>query len=170
VLLQVLDDGRMTDGKGRTVDFKNTILIMTSNLGSHIIMEMAQTDPETMRKQIDDLLHRQFKPEFLNRIDEIITFHGLTRDNLFAIVDIQIKRMAKRLAERKFKVTLTKEAKQFLVDTGYDPAFGARPLKRAIQRHIEDPLALEILEGHFNEGDHILIDRGQDNRLTFAKQ
>ncbi len=169
VLLQVLDDGRMTDGKGRTVDFKNTILIMTSNLGSHIIMEMAQTDPETMRRQIDDLLHRQFKPEFLNRIDEIITFHGLTRDNLSQIVDIQIKRMAKRLAEHKYKVTLTKEAKQFLVDTGYDPAFGARPLKRAIQRYIEDPLALEILEGNFAEGDHILIDRGQNNRLMFTK-
>jgi ATP-dependent Clp protease ATP-binding subunit ClpB len=170
VLLQVLDDGRMTDGKGRTVDFKNTILIMTSNLGSHIIMEMAQTDPETMRRQVDDLLHRQFKPEFLNRIDEIITFHGLTRDNLAQIVDIQIKRMAKRLAEHKYKVTLTKEAKQFLVDTGYDPAFGARPLKRAIQRFIEDPLALEILEGHFTAGDHILIERSQENRLVFAKQ
>lgn len=170
VLLQVLDDGRMTDGKGRTVDFKNTILIMTSNLGSHIIMEMAQTDPETMHRQIDDLLHRQFKPEFLNRIDEIITFHSLTRDNLFAIVDIQIKRMRKRLADRKLKVTLTKEAKQFLVNTGYDPAFGARPLKRAIQRHIEDPLALEILEGRFNEGDHILIDQSLDNRLIFTKQ
>ena len=170
VLLQVLDDGRMTDGKGRTVDFKNTILIMTSNLGSHIIMEMAQTDPETMRRQVDDLLHRQFKPEFLNRIDEIITFHGLTRDNLAQIVDIQIKRMTRRLAEHKYKVTLTKEAKQFLVETGYDPAFGARPLKRAIQRYIEDPLALEILEGHFAEGDHILIDHGLANSLVFRRQ
>ena len=170
VLLQVLDDGRMTDGKGRTVDFKNTILIMTSNLGSHIIMELAQTDPETMRRQVDDLLHRQFKPEFLNRIDEIITFHGLTRENLAAIVDIQIRRMARRLAEHKFKVTLTKEAKQFLVDTGYDPAFGARPLKRAIQRHIEDPLALEILEGRFAEGDRILIDRAPAGGLAFSKQ
>ncbi len=170
VLLQVLDDGRMTDGKGRTVDFKNTILIMTSNLGSHVIMELAQTDPETMRRQVDDLLHRQFKPEFLNRVDEIITFHGLTRDNLLQIVDIQIKRMSKRLAERKFKLTLTKEAKQFLVEVGYDPSYGARPLKRAIQRQIEDPLALEILEGRFNEGDHILIDRGSDNRLSFSRQ
>jgi ATP-dependent Clp protease ATP-binding subunit ClpB len=152
------------------VDFKNTILIMTSNLGSHIIMELAQTDPENMRRQVDDLLHRQFKPEFLNRVDEIITFHGLTRDNLFQIVDIQIKRMGKRLADRKYKVTLTKEAKQFLVDTGYDPAYGARPLKRAIQRSIEDPLALEMLEGHFNEGDHILIDRGRENHLVFTKQ
>ena len=170
VLLQVLDDGRMTDGKGRTVDFKNSILIMTSNLGSHIIMELAQTDPETMRRQVDDLLHRQFKPEFLNRIDEIITFHGLTREDLAAIVDIQIRRMAKRLAEHKYKVTLTKEAKQFLVDTGYDPAYGARPLKRAIQRYIEDPLALEILESRFAEGDRILIDRAPTGGLAFSKQ
>jgi ATP-dependent Clp protease ATP-binding subunit ClpB len=171
VLLQVLDDGRMTDGKGRTVDFKNSILIMTSNLGSHIIMEMAQSDPNGMRREIDALLHRQFKPEFLNRVDEIITFQGLSREDLFAIVDIQIKRMAKRLADRKYKVSLTLEAKQFLVEAGYDPSYGARPLKRAIQRHIEDPLALEILEDRFAEGDHILIDRGldPDDRLTFTK-
>jgi ATP-dependent Clp protease ATP-binding subunit ClpB len=169
VLLQVLDDGRMTDGKGRTVDFKNSILIMTSNLGSHVIMDMAQSDPDGMRREIDTLLHRQFKPEFLNRVDEIITFQGLSREDLLAIVDIQIKRMAKRLAERKYKVSLTQEAKQFLVDTGYDPTYGARPLKRAIQRHIEDPLALEILEDRFAEGDHIVIDRDPDNRLTFAR-
>ena len=170
VLLQVLDDGRMTDGKGRTVDFKNTILIMTSNLGSHIIMELAQIDPEEMRKQVDELLRRQFKPEFLNRVDEIITFHGLSKEDLLQIVDIQVRRMTRRLAERKIRVTLTKEAKQYLIDTGYDPAFGARPLKRAIQRHIEDPLALEILEGKFEEGDHILIDRGTDSSLFFSKQ
>jgi len=169
VLLQVLDDGRMTDGKGRTVDFKNTILIMTSNLGSHLIMEMGQTDPEELRRQIDELLHRQFKPEFLNRVDEIITFQGLTRDDLMKIVDIQIKRMAKRLEELKLKVTLTKESKQFLVATGYDPAYGARPLKRAIQRYIEDPLALEILEGKFSEGDHIIIDKDEKNHLRFSK-
>jgi ATP-dependent Clp protease ATP-binding subunit ClpB len=169
VLLQVLDDGRMTDGKGRTVDFKNTILIMTSNLGSHLIMEMGQTDPEELRRQIDELLHRQFKPEFLNRVDEIITFQGLTRDDLMKIVDIQIKRMAKRLEELKLKVTLTKESKQFLVATGYDPAYGARPLKRAIQRYIEDPLSLEILEGKFSEGDHIIIDKDEKNHLRFSK-
>jgi ATP-dependent Clp protease ATP-binding subunit ClpB len=169
VLLQVLDDGRMTDGKGRTVDFKNTILIMTSNLGSQIIMEMAQVDQEAMHRRIDELLHRQFKPEFLNRIDAIITFNALRREDLARIVDIQIERMAKRLAERNFTVSLTEAAKEFLVETGYDPNFGARPLKRAIQRYIEDPLALEILENHFSEGDHIHIDRGQDNRLTFSR-
>ena len=170
VLLQVLDDGRMTDGKGRTVDFKNTILIMTSNLGSHIIMELGQTDPEEMHRQIDELLHKQFKPEFLNRIDEIITFHGLTREDLLQIVDIQIGRMAKRLEEHNYTITLTDEAKQFLVEVGYDPSFGARPLKRAIQRYIEDPLALEILEGNFKEGDCIVIDKGLNNKLVFRKQ
>jgi ATP-dependent Clp protease ATP-binding subunit ClpB len=170
VLLQVLDDGRMTDGKGRTVSFKNTIMIMTSNLGSPVIMELGQTDPEEMRRQVDDLLHRQFRPEFLNRVDEIITFHGLRREDLMQIIDIQIKRMAKRLEERKLSIELTDEAKLFLVETGYDPSFGARPLKRAIQRYIEDPLALEILEGNFLEGNHILIDRGMENKLVFRKQ
>ncbi|MDU9047593.1 MAG: ATP-dependent chaperone ClpB [Candidatus Electrothrix sp. Rat3] len=169
VLLQVLDDGRMTDGKGRTVSFKNTIMIMTSNLGSHIIMELGQKDPEEMRRQVDELLHRQFRPEFLNRVDEIITFQGLTRDDLLQIVDIQIARMAKRLEERKLTVELTEAAKLFLVETGYDPSYGARPLKRAIQRYIEDPLALEILEGRFSEGDTVRIDRGEENRLVFGR-
>jgi ATP-dependent Clp protease ATP-binding subunit ClpB len=169
VLLQVLDDGRMTDGKGRTVSFKNTIMIMTSNLGSHLIMELGQKDPEAMRQQVDELLHRQFRPEFLNRVDEIITFQGLTREDLLQIVDIQIARMAKRLEERKFSVELTDAAKLFLVDAGYDPAFGARPLKRAIRRYIEDPLALEILEGRFSEGDRVRIDRGEEERLVFGK-
>ncbi len=170
VLLQVLDDGRMTDGKGRTVSFKNTIMIMTSNLGSHIIMELGQTDPEEMRRQVDELLHKQFRPEFLNRVDEIITFHGLTREDLMQIVDIQIGRMAKRLEERKLTIELTREAKEFLVERGYDPAFGARPLKRAIQHYIEDPLALEILEGNFVEGDHILVDAGMNKQLVFRKK
>lgn len=145
-------------------------MIMTSNLGSHIIMELGQTDPEEMRRQVDDLLHRQFRPEFLNRVDEIITFHGLTREDLMQIVDIQISRMAARLKDHKFTVELTKEAKLFLVETGYDPSYGARPLKRAIQRYIEDPLALEILEGHFQEGDHILIDKSEGNRLSFTEK
>ncbi len=181
VLLQVLDDGRMTDGKGRTVSFKNTIIIMTSNLGSHIIMEQGQKDPqkdpgkdpekdsEAMRQQLDELLHRQFRPEFLNRVDEIITFHALSRDDLRHIVDIQIARMAQRLADRKFSVKLTEAAKLFLVESGYDPAFGARPLKRAIRRYIEDPLALEILEGRFTEGAQIMIDRGDEQGLVFGK-
>ncbi len=168
VLLQVLDDGRMTDGKGRTVSFKNTIMIMTSNLGSHIIMDQGQKDPDQMRQQVDELLHHQFRPEFLNRVDEIITFHGLTRDDLLHIVDIQMARMAQRLAERKLTVELTEAAKLFLVETGYDPSYGARPLKRAIQRSIDDPLALEILEGRFSEGDTVRIDRGEEG-LVFGK-
>ena len=170
VLLQVLDDGRMTDGKGRTVDFKNTILIMTSNLGSQLIMDMGQSDPEGLRQQIDDMLHRQFKPEFLNRVDEIITFSALTRENLARIVDIQIGRMARRLKQRNYTIALTDRAKTFLVTAGYDPAYGARPLKRAIQRYIEDPLALEILEGKFGEGDSILVDAEDSQRLIFRKE
>lgn len=171
VLLQVLDDGRMTDGKGRTVDFKNSILIMTSNLGSHVIMELGQIDPAEMRKQVDTLLRQQFKPEFLNRVDEIITFHDLGREELLQIVDIQVNRLARRLGESRLRITLTKEAKRFLIDTGYDPAFGARPLKRAIQREIEDPLAIEILEGKFAEGDHILIDHREGDRgMSFSRQ
>ena len=133
-------------------------------------MEIGQENPDELKRQIDDLLHHQFKPEFLNRVDEIITFQSLTRDDLTQIVDIQIKRMVKRLQELKFSLTLTKEAKQFLVETGYDPAYGARPLKRAIQRYIEDPLAMEILEGNFVEGDHIRVDKSEKNHLTFCKQ
>ncbi len=169
VLLQVLDDGRMTDGKGRTVDFKNTILIMTSNLGSQLIMELGTGDPEGVRRGIDELLHRQFKPEFLNRIDESIIFHSLGREELRRIVDLQAEKMCHRLAERKLSLTLTTAAKEFLVVTGYEPSYGARPLKRAIQRHIEDPLALEILEGKFNDGDRIQVDRGLNNTLIFRK-
>ncbi|OQX10815.1 MAG: ATP-dependent chaperone ClpB [Desulfobulbaceae bacterium A2] len=169
VLLQVLDDGRMTDGKGRTVDFKNTILIMTSNLGSQLIMEMGAENPEGIRRGIDELLHRQFKPEFLNRIDETIIFHSLGREELRSIVDLQTEKMCRRLAERKLTLTLSPAAKEFLVEMGYEPSFGARPLKRAIQRHIEDPLALEILEGKFHDGDRILVDRGLNNSLLFRK-
>ncbi len=171
VLLQVLDDGRMTDGKGRTVDFKNTILIMTSNLGQphhHGTGPDRSGRPCAARWTTSCTVSSSRSSSTC--IDEIITFHGLTREDLAAIVDIQIRRMARRLAERKYKVTLTKEAKQFLVDTGYDPSFGARPLKRAIQRHIEDPLALEILEGRFAEGDRILIDRAPAGGLAFSKQ
>ena len=159
VLLQILDDGRMTDGQGRTVDFKNTILIMTSNLGSQLIMEMGQSDPEAVRTQVDELLHRQFRPEFLNRIDEIIIFHSLTREDLGRIVDIQIDLLTRRLAEQKYTVSLTDDAKKYLIEVGYDPSFGARPLKRAIQRYVQDALAMKILEGAFSEGDTIVVDR-----------
>ncbi|MCD6388260.1 MAG: AAA family ATPase, partial [Desulfobulbaceae bacterium] len=170
VLLQILDDGRMTDGHGRTVIFKNTILIMTSNLGSDLIMEHGDGHPERLQTQIDELMHRKFKPEFLNRIDEIITFHSLSKEDLAQIVDIQLVLLRKRMEEQKYHVELTGAAKDFLVEVGYDPAFGARPLKRAIQRHILDGLAMEILDGQFQAGDTVLIDAADDGRsLKFAK-
>ncbi|OKY76184.1 MAG: ATP-dependent chaperone ClpB [Desulfobulbaceae bacterium DB1] len=171
VLLQILDDGRMTDGQGRTVDFKNTILIMTSNLGSQLIMELGEARRDEMKMQIDEILHRQFKPEFLNRIDEIITFHGLSKEDLAQIVDIQVALLRKRLEEQKFTIELTEAARQFIINVGYNPAYGARPLKRAMQRYIQDGLAMEILEGKLKEGDHILVDvmSGQE-KLSFRKK
>lgn len=171
VLLQILDDGRMTDGKGRTVDFKNTILIMTSNLGSQLIMDLGGRDSEAMQKGLDDLLHRHFKPEFLNRIDEIITFHSLTREDLARIVDIQLVLLKNRLMDQHFNLEITDGAKDYLTRVGYDPAFGARPLKRAIQRHVQDALAMTILEGRFVAGDAIVVDLAADGQgLIFSKR
>ena len=170
ILLQILDDGRMTDGHGRTVDFKNTILIMTSNLGSQFIMELGEENREEMKQRVEDILHQQFRPEFLNRIDDIITFHSLSKEDLSRIVDIQFKQLEERLAEQKFKVELTDAARDFIINAGYDPAFGARPLKRAIQRHIQDGLAMEILDGTFVPGDIIRVDVDTDkHRLSFVK-
>jgi len=171
VLLQILDDGRMTDGQGRTVDFKNTILIMTSNLGSQLIMELGEENREDMVRQVDEILHHQFRPEFLNRIDETIIFHGLSKEDLAKIVDIQVALLTKRLAEKKFSIKLTDRAKNFLIEVGYEPSFGARPLKRAIQRYIQDQLALHILEGKFIEGDRIVIDADVGaHSLLFSKE
>ncbi len=169
VLLQVLDDGRMTDGKGRTVDFKNTIMIMTSNLGGQLIMKMAEenaSDSE-IHKQIEEILHGHFKPEFLNRIDETIIFKSLTKEQMIGILDIQLNHLAGRLKDRDIVLHVRQSAKQLIVDLGYNPTFGARPLKRAIQRFIEDPLAMQILEGKFGENDHILIE-AEGNQLTFV--
>ena len=171
VLLQILDDGRMTDGQGRTVDFKNTILIMTSNLGSQLIMELGEQNREEMVRQVDDILHRQFRPEFLNRIDETIIFHGLSKEDLAKIVDIQVALLTKRLAEKKFSISLTDRAKNYLIEVGYEPSFGARPLKRAIQRYIQDQLALHMLEGKFIEGDRIVVDAdAETHTLLFSKE
>ncbi len=157
VLLQVLDDGRMTDGKGKTVDFRNTIMVMTSNLGSDLIIKMAenQESEELIAGQIEEILHQQFKPEFLNRIDETIIFHSLSKGDMSKIIDIQLERLKKRLVEKKINFSITIEAKEYLVNKGYNPLFGARPLKRAIQRHLEDPLAMKILEGNFQEGSTV---------------
>jgi len=154
-LLQILDDGRLTDGKGRTVDFKNCIVIMTSNIGSSEIQQFAGKDEESMRARVMEALRYSFKPEFLNRLDDIVIFHALTRDQIAAIVDIQIRRLNKRLAQNGLSLVLDPAARLKLANEGFDPAYGARPLKRAIQRLIENPLALEILSARFKTGDTI---------------
>ncbi|ANM31808.1 protein disaggregation chaperone [Acidobacteria bacterium Mor1] len=158
VLLQVLDDGRLTDGKGRTVDFRNTILIMTSNLASDYILKHQGEDPEALRQQVDQALHQAFRPEFLNRIDDTIIFGSLGRGDLDAIVELQIARLQRMLTDRRITLEVTGSAKGRIADAGYDPAFGARPLKRAIQRLIQDPLALKLLEGVFEPGDRVRVD------------
>ena len=175
VLLQLLDDGRLTDGKGRTVDFKNAVVIMTSNLGSQYIAEATsgadrggEELPEGVRRKVTEALRQHFRPEFLNRIDEIIFFHALGIEHMTQIIDIQIRALLKRLEERKVHVELTDAAKRFVVSEGYDPMYGARPLKRTIQRRVLDPLAMRVLQGEFGEGDHITVDVGE-NGLRFEK-
>jgi ATP-dependent Clp protease ATP-binding subunit ClpB len=174
VLLQLLDDGRLTDGKGRTVDFKNAVIIMTSNLGSQFIAEassMTQPSeelPEGVRRQVMEALRQHFRPEFLNRIDEVIFFHTLSLAHMTQIIDIQIRSLLKRLEDRKIHVELTDGAKRYLVAEGYDLRYGARPLKRTIQRQVLDPLALRVLQGDFGEGDRVLVDVG-DNGIKFEK-
>jgi ATP-dependent Clp protease ATP-binding subunit ClpB len=175
VLLQLLDDGRLTDGKGRTVDFKNTVVVMTSNLGSQYIAESALQSlegggviAEGTRREVTDALRAHFRPEFLNRLDEIIFFHALSREHMLQIIDVQLAGLMKRLEERKIHVRITDRAKEHLVQEGYDPAYGARPLKRTIQRRVLDPLALRVLEGDFGEGDTITVDADGDT-LRFQK-
>ena len=169
VMLQLLDDGRLTDGKGRTVDFKNTVVIMTSNLGSQFIAEHTGDLSEGVRRQVTEALRQHFRPEFLNRVDEIIFFHALGMEHMTKIVDIQVRGLLKRLEERKIHVELSKAARDYVVAEGYDPMYGARPLKRTIQRRVLDPLAMRVLEGQFREGDRVTVDVG-DNGLVFEKQ
>ena len=159
VLLQILEDGRLTDGKGRTVDFRNTVLVMTSNVGSTAIFELSKTNPERARKEALDALRAAFRPEFINRIDEIVIFNPLGEEQLERIVDLLLRGVEKRLAERQIKLELTPTAKELLVREGYDPAYGARPLRRTIQRMIQDPLAMQILEGKVLPGDLVRVDR-----------
>ncbi|MEN8143024.1 MAG: ATP-dependent chaperone ClpB [Thermodesulfobacteriota bacterium] len=168
ILLQIFDDGRLTDGQGRTVDFKNTILIMTSNLGSQMIMDLGEENRREAAGRVDEILRQHFKPEFLNRIDETIIFHSLSKEQLSRIVDIQLSLLKERLAEQKLELELTDSAREFIIEAGYDPAFGARPLKRAIQRNIQDNLAMELLDGNFVAGDRICIDTDRGN-LVFKK-
>ena len=170
-LLQLLDDGRLTDGQGRTVDFRNTVIIMTSNVGSHLLADpLSTSSAEENRAGVMAEMRRTFKPEFLNRIDDIVLFHSLGRNEIDRIVDIQLGRLRKLLAERDLEIELTPSAKRFLGDEGYDPAYGARPLKRAIMRMIQDPLAKRLLNGDFLPGDTILVDHAKtENELSFAK-
>jgi ATP-dependent Clp protease ATP-binding subunit ClpB len=170
VLLQILDDGRLTDAQGRTVDFRNAVLIMTSNIGSQHLLEAEAMGWEQAETKVLELLRHTFKPEFLNRVDDVIIFRPLSRDDIAKIVDLQIARVEKLVADRKLALEVTAAAKHLLVAEGYDPVYGARPLKRAIQRLLQNPLALAVLEGQFVEGDRIRVDRAKDgNSLTFQR-
>jgi ATP-dependent Clp protease ATP-binding subunit ClpB len=168
ILLQVLDDGRLTDGHGRTVDFKNTIIIMTSNIGGHLVHDIALSDEEK-RMRTMDLLRSTFRPEFLNRIDDIVTFRSLTVHDIDRIIDIQIALIQKRLKERKLTLELTEKAKKYIAKTGYSPVYGARPLKRSLQKLLLDNLSLKILEGTFTEGNHIIVDSTDSDEMIFQK-
>jgi ATP-dependent Clp protease ATP-binding subunit ClpB len=169
-MLQILDDGRVTDSQGHTVDFKNTIIIMTSNIGSRYILDVAGDDQryEEMRSRVMAAMQSSFRPEFLNRIDEIIIFHGLKKDELRSIVKLQIQRLSKRLEERNMTLKLADAAIDFLAEVGYDPVYGARPLKRAIQREVETAIAKGILRGDFCEGDTVFVDV-ENERLAFKR-
>jgi ATP-dependent Clp protease ATP-binding subunit ClpB len=171
VLLQLLDDGRLTDGQGRTVDFRNTVVIMTSNVGSASITDA--WDDEVDGKKVTEELRKVFRPEFLNRIDDIVVFHRLARAEIDRIVDLQLDRLRKLLADRDLELELSPAARTFLADEGYDPVYGARPLKRALTRYVQDPLAKRLLEGTFGAGDTIFVDRSSapgGEALTFTKK
>ena len=157
ILLQILDDGRLTDGQGRTVDFKNTVIVMTSNVGSQFILD--EQDPQVRENKITDVLKQTFRPEFLNRIDDIVFFNALGKEQIRNIVDVQLKKVQKQLAARNIKLELSDKAKDQLGEMGYDPAYGARPLKRVIQKHIQDPIAQKILKGEVKDGETVKMDK-----------
>ena len=170
ILLQVLDDGRLTDGQGRTVDFRNTVVVMTSNLGSNVIQEMAGEDNyQAMKNAVMDIVGQHFRPEFINRVDDVVVFHPLQKDQIRAIADIQLLHLRKRLAERDLALELTDAALDHLAEAGFDPVYGARPLKRVIQHEIENQLAQDILAGKFLAGQVIKIDV-QDEELVFSSE
>jgi ATP-dependent Clp protease ATP-binding subunit ClpB len=168
VLLQVLDDGRMTDGQGRTVDFKNTVIVMTSNLGSQMIQQMAGDDYQVIKLAVMGEVKAYFRPEFINRIDEVVVFHALDEKHIKSIARIQLQQLEKRLAKLEMHLKVTDAALAEVAQAGFDPVFGARPLKRAIQAQIENPLAKEILEGHFAAKDTITVD-SKNGVITFSK-
>jgi ATP-dependent Clp protease ATP-binding subunit ClpB len=169
ILLQILDDGRLTDGKGRAVDFRNTVIIMTSNVGSAAIFDLAAKDPKRAREEALEALRAVFRPEFLNRVDDIIMFRPLEKKQIEKIIDLQLAQVTALLADRKIVLRLTPSARELLLKEGYDPVYGARPLKRAIQRLIQDSLALQILDGKILPGDHVLVDAdksGEEMKFT----
>jgi len=172
ILLQIMDDGRLTDGKGRKVDFKNTVIIMTSNLGSaYLQSENIRTADgfERASKLVMDALHGHFKPEFLNRVDDIVIFHPLGKEELVKIVELRLEDLRRMLTDRKISLELTAAAKELLFTEGYDPNFGARPLKRAIQKLVQDPLAMKILDGAVLHGDHVIVDADKKaGKMTFT--
>jgi ATP-dependent Clp protease ATP-binding subunit ClpB len=171
IFLQILDDGRLTDSQGRQVDFRNCVIIMTSNIGSHFILEQAgAADWQGIEETVTAELRRHFRPEFLNRVDDTVVFRPLAREQLRRIVDLQLERLRVMLADRNIELQLTPEAEQVIADAGYDPAFGARPLKRAIQRLLQNPLAMLLLEGEFEEGDTVVVERGASGELNFRRQ
>jgi len=167
VLLQILDEGRLTDGQGRTVHFNNTVVIMTSNIGSQWILDPDMNEAE-IESRVMEAMRMAFKPEFLNRVDDIVLFHRLTLEHIRSIVEIQLHHLRSRLADRGIRLELTDAAKDYVAHQGYDPAYGARPLKRLIQREIQDKLALSLLKGEFREGDTVLVD-AKDLELVFRK-
>jgi ATP-dependent Clp protease ATP-binding subunit ClpB len=168
ILLQVFDDGRLTDGHGRTVDFKNTIIAMTSNIASQWIQDLTGPEnEEELRRRVKQALKEAFRPEFLNRIDETIIFHGLSKEMIGQIAEIQLKELQKRLSKNNYRLTVADRVKEQLVQEGFDPHFGARPLKRTIQQMIENPLSMEILEGKFAEGTEIRVDM-ENGKMVFA--
>jgi len=170
IMLQILDDGRLTDAQGHTVDFKNSIIIMTSNIGSQYILDIAGDDTryEEMRSRVMDAMRANFRPEFLNRVDDIIIFHSLLKEQLREIIKLQVERLKERLEERKLSLKLSDAALDFIAEIGYDPVYGARPLKRAVQRYLETAIAKDILRGQFQPGDVIFVDV-KDERLTFKR-
>jgi ATP-dependent Clp protease ATP-binding subunit ClpB len=170
VLLQVLDDGRLTDGQGRTVDFRNTVIVMTSNLGSHVIQELSGSDNyEQMKQSVMGIVGQHFRPEFINRVDESVVFKPLSRENIRMIADIQVSHLAKRLADKQLELVITDTALDQLGEAGFDPVYGARPLKREIQQQIENPLAQLILGGKFSNGDTVFVD-ASDGKLVFGNK
>ncbi len=167
VLLQVLDDGRLTDGQGRTVDFRNTVIVLTSNLGADVLANQAEGEESSqVRGQVMEYVRAAFRPEFLNRLDEILLFHRLTRPQMDAIVDIQLSRLSQLLVDRKIEINLDEAARQWLANAGYDPVYGARPLKRVIQRSLQNPLATQLLEGRIQDGQTVTVSAGPNGLIV----